>query len=86
METIRLRSFGLAALVCVILGLSCLQAQEVIVLVSPEEAISRVTADQLDELLHPILDPAAEKVATRSDGGEELTATQFGLGLDGGRF
>ena len=34
-------------------------------LISAEEAITRVTADQLDELLHPILDPAGEKVATQ---------------------
>lgn len=32
-------------------------------LISREEAVSRVTADQLAELLHPILDPAAEKKA-----------------------
>jgi pyruvate,orthophosphate dikinase len=30
-------------------------------LITLEEAVTRVTADQLDELLHPILDPAAEK-------------------------
>ncbi len=33
-------------------------------LITPEEAVKRVTADQLDELLHPILDPAAEKELT----------------------
>jgi pyruvate,orthophosphate dikinase len=33
-------------------------------LIRKEEAIMRVTADQLDELLHPILDPAEEKKAT----------------------
>ncbi len=33
-------------------------------MISPEVAVQRVTADQLDELLHPILDPAAEKKAT----------------------
>jgi len=32
-------------------------------LITLEEAVMRVTADQLDELLHPILDPAAEKTA-----------------------
>ncbi|MBI4605706.1 MAG: pyruvate, phosphate dikinase, partial [Planctomycetes bacterium] len=30
-------------------------------LISPEEAVKRVSAAQLDELLHPILDPKAEK-------------------------
>ena len=29
-------------------------------LITPEDAVRRVRADQLDELLHPILDPAAE--------------------------
>ena len=33
--------------------------------ITPEEAISRVKPEQLDELLHPILDPVAEKKATR---------------------
>ncbi|MFT5169588.1 MAG: pyruvate,orthophosphate dikinase [Candidatus Omnitrophota bacterium] len=32
-------------------------------LISKEEAINRVTPEQLDELLHPIIDPEAEKVA-----------------------
>jgi len=32
-------------------------------LIAAEEAIQRVTPGQLDELLHPILDPAAEKTA-----------------------
>ena len=32
-------------------------------LISAEEAVERVTPAQLDELLHPILDPAAEKKA-----------------------
>jgi pyruvate,orthophosphate dikinase len=32
-------------------------------LISTETAVTRVTPDQLDELLHPILDPAAEKGA-----------------------
>ncbi len=31
-------------------------------MISAEEAVSRVTPDQLDEVLHPIVDPAAEKV------------------------
>ncbi|MBU0549502.1 MAG: pyruvate, phosphate dikinase [Candidatus Omnitrophica bacterium] len=30
-------------------------------MISDKEAVSRVTPDQLDELLHPIIDPAAEK-------------------------
>jgi len=30
-------------------------------LITPEEAVLRVTAEQLDELLHPILDPTAEE-------------------------
>ncbi|MBN1442962.1 MAG: pyruvate, phosphate dikinase [Planctomycetes bacterium] len=33
-------------------------------LITKEEAVLRVTADQLDELLHPILDPAAERQQT----------------------
>ena len=32
-------------------------------LIALEEAVMRVTPDQLDELLHPIVDPAAEKTA-----------------------
>lgn len=32
-------------------------------LIAVEEAVMRVTADQLDEILHPVLDPAAEKAA-----------------------
>jgi pyruvate,orthophosphate dikinase len=32
-------------------------------LISPDEAVMRVSPDQLDELLHPIVDPAAEKKA-----------------------
>ncbi|MGO9308290.1 MAG: pyruvate, phosphate dikinase [Spirochaetia bacterium] len=31
-------------------------------LCAPEEAVTRVTAAQLDELLHPVIDPAKEKV------------------------
>jgi pyruvate,orthophosphate dikinase len=34
-------------------------------LISADEAVMRVSADQLDELLHPILDPDAEKSAKR---------------------
>ncbi len=33
-------------------------------LIKGDEAVMRVTADQLDELLHPILDPVAEKKAS----------------------
>ncbi|MDR2860200.1 MAG: pyruvate, phosphate dikinase, partial [Elusimicrobiota bacterium] len=33
-------------------------------LITKEEAVTRVTPSQLDELLHPIIDPKAEKVAT----------------------
>ncbi len=33
--------------------------------ISKEEAISRVQPEQLDELLHPMVDPAAEKTATK---------------------
>ncbi len=33
-------------------------------LITPEDAISRVTPAQLDELLHPIIDPMQEKTAT----------------------
>jgi len=33
-------------------------------LITAEEAVLRVTPDQLDELLHPIVDPEAEKKAT----------------------
>jgi pyruvate,orthophosphate dikinase len=33
-------------------------------LIKPEDAVSRVSAAQLDELLHPILDPKAEQKAT----------------------
>ena len=32
-------------------------------LISPEEAVVRVTPSQLDELLHPVIDPAKEKEA-----------------------
>ena len=32
-------------------------------LISKEEAVSRVSPSQLDEMLHPIIDPAAEKAA-----------------------
>ena len=31
-------------------------------MISKEEAVSRVTPSQLDELLHPIIDPASEKI------------------------
>ncbi len=34
-------------------------------LITQEEAVTRVTPSQLDELLHPIIDPAAEKTATK---------------------
>jgi len=33
-------------------------------LTTPEEAVTRITAAQLDELLHPIIDPVKEKVTT----------------------
>ncbi|GMU21290.1 MAG: pyruvate, phosphate dikinase [Phycisphaerae bacterium] len=33
--------------------------------IKPDEAVGRVTADQLDELLHAVLDPAAEKSAQK---------------------
>ncbi|MCZ6793796.1 MAG: pyruvate, phosphate dikinase [Planctomycetota bacterium] len=32
-------------------------------LITPEEAVTRVTADQLNELLHPVLDPSQESSA-----------------------
>ena len=34
-------------------------------LISPEEAVTRVSPAQLDEVLHPVLDPQAEKAATK---------------------
>jgi len=34
-------------------------------LIKPEEAVTRVTPAQLDEMLHPVLDPQAEKSATK---------------------
>jgi len=34
-------------------------------LIKPEEAVMRVEPAQLDEMLHPVLDPAAEKTARR---------------------
>jgi pyruvate,orthophosphate dikinase len=38
-------------------------------LISKEEAIMRVKPDQLDELLHPMLDPKSEKTAEKLAGG-----------------
>ncbi|GIS71604.1 MAG: hypothetical protein CM1200mP10_11810 [Candidatus Neomarinimicrobiota bacterium] len=33
-------------------------------LIAVEEAVSRVTPDQLDEIMHSMVDPASEKEAT----------------------
>ncbi len=38
-------------------------------MVNPEEAVTRVTPKQLDELLHPIIDPHAEKQAVKLGAG-----------------